>query len=150
MRLKTARTPRNGVAERERCVCTAVRQVARRISALYDGELGDFGLSVTNYALLVHIEQADGIGIGDLAAQMVMDRTTLTRNLQPLLRDGLVAAEAGDDRRRRSLRITSSGRLLLKRAHASWKRAQQKFRKRLGPARTAELLDLIDVALETL
>jgi DNA-binding MarR family transcriptional regulator len=131
----------------ERCVCTAVRQVARRVSALYDGELAGFGLSVTNYALLARIERADGIGMSDLAGQMVMDRTTLTRNLQPLLRDRLVRAEAESDRRRRSLRITAAGRQLLKRSHASWKRAQRMLEQRLGPDRTAALLELIDAAL---
>jgi len=78
--------------------------------------------------------------INELAAMLVMDRTTLGRNVLPLQRDGLIAIAPGKkDRRSRELRLTPAGRKRLHGARESWSRAQASFAQIFGPGRTASL-----------
>src|SRR4051812_31437692 len=93
----------------EPCICSQLRRTARMISSLYDRELAASGISVTQYALLARIGRADGLSRTTLAAQLGMDRTTLTRNLGPLERAGLVTSKSGEDRREKLLQLTSAG-----------------------------------------
>ena len=75
---------------------------------------------------MVQLRAHDGIGVGALADRLVMDPTTLTRNLRPLARDGLLTLEPDpDDRRSRSLRLTAKGREALQAARPAWARAQR-------------------------
>lgn len=115
---------------------------------MYDAALSAVGLTITNYLLLARIDAHDGIGVSELADQIVMDRTTLSRNLQPLLRDGLVTIAPGDDRRRRSLHLSAAGRSLLRRAVKHWQDVQKTFKQQYGAERTQALLALIDGVLE--
>ena len=79
-----------GEAKSVGCTCLRLRKASRRVSQIYDRALEPCGLTVTQYGLLGHIAAFDGIGVGALAARMVMDPTTLTRNLKPLLEQALV------------------------------------------------------------
>jgi DNA-binding MarR family transcriptional regulator len=135
-------------AGRERCLCSALRQAARRVSSVYDAALAGVGLTITNYQLLANIDKHDGIGISELAELIIMDRTTLSRNLQPLLRDGLVTIVAGRDRRRRALRVSARGQTALRRAFKLWQSAQKQIKSSYGPERTQSLLASIDNLLE--
>ena len=79
------------------CACLQFRRTSRAVSALYDAFLSSAGLTVTQYALLVSIARERGISRTVLAANLEMDRTTLTRNLRPLERDGFVTQKSGAD-----------------------------------------------------
>src|SRR5258705_4629997 len=93
------------------CACLRLRKAARRVSQIYDRALEPYGLTVTQYGLIGHIGVLDGIGIAALAAKMVMDPTTLTRNVKPLLQQGLlVLVPDPRDRRARRLHLTEAGR----------------------------------------
>ena len=92
------------------CVCSQLRRTARLVSVLYDGALEPAGVTVTQYALLARIGRADGLSRTVLAAQVGMDRTTLTRNLVPLERKGLVASKPSKDRRAKMLHLTANGK----------------------------------------
>jgi DNA-binding MarR family transcriptional regulator len=129
-------------------VCTALRQAARRVTGMYDAALAEAGLSITNYALLAKLDAAGEAGVSELAELAVMDRTTLTRNLQPLLRDGFVVSHCRDDRRRRALQLTPKGRAALRDAFAHWRRAQRDFERRYGAERARALVELLDATLE--
>ena len=89
------------------CNCLAVRQAARHITQLYDQFLAPSGLRTTQFSILAKLPRAGPMTINALAAEMVMDRTTLGRNILPLERDGLVTVAQGrHDRRSKELRVT--------------------------------------------
>ena len=71
------------VAETLGCTCMRLRKASRRMSQIYDHSLEAAGMTVTQYGLLGHLARYDGIGIGALAEKLIMDPTTLTRNLRP-------------------------------------------------------------------
>lgn len=132
--------------------CTALRfrKAARRVSLIYDEHLAPYGLTITQYGLLAHIRRLEGVSIGDLAAELVMDPTTLTRNLAPLIKRKLVAAKPDSrDKRARSLQLTKSGVAALETAAAGWKAAQKSIAAVLGDDHAA-LSAAIDRMLEKL
>ena len=93
------------------CTCMRLRKASRRVSQIYDRSLEPLGLTVTQFGLLGNLDRLDGISIGDLAGRLVMDPTTLTRNLRPLERQGFVVfAPDPNDRRSRCLHLTAAGR----------------------------------------
>src|ERR1700731_2396811 len=94
----------------EDCNCLAVRQAARHITQFYDQFLAASGLRTTQFSILAKLRRLGPMTINALAAEMVMDRTTLGRNILPLERDGLIAVEKGRrDRRSKELRLTEAG-----------------------------------------
>ena len=126
------------------CHCFAARQAARWISQLYDQHLAACGLRSTQYAILSQLDRLGAAGIAGLAEAMVMDRTTITRNLTPLQRDGLLEiAAAEDDRRRKELRLTPQGREALAAARPHWRRAQQAFEQHFGAQEAAALRTML-------
>ena len=79
----------------EDCNCLAVRQATRHITQFYDQFLAASGLRTTQFSILAKLRRLGPMTINALAADMVMDRTTLGRNILPLERDGLIAVERG-------------------------------------------------------
>lgn len=133
------------------CTCLRVRKLARRVSQIYDQALEDYDLTITQFGLLNQLRQQDGITIGALAERLVMDPTTLTRNLRPLERRGLmVSAPDPSDRRSRSLHLTEKGRATFREAHPGWQAAQAQVEQRLGAAETKALNAALDQLLERL
>jgi DNA-binding MarR family transcriptional regulator len=126
------------------CHCLAVRQAGRWITQLYDQHLAGCGLRASQYAVLSRLERLGPTGIAELAEALVMDRTTTTRTIAPLQRDGLVEiAPAEDDRRRKCVALTARGRATLAEARPHWKRAQAAFEKHFGPQQAAAMRDLL-------
>lgn len=121
------------------CNCLALRQAARHASQLYDRHLAAEGLKTTQYSILAKLARLGPRSINALAAMMVMDRTTTTRAVRPLARDGLVAIAAGEDGRTRVVRITRAGERRAKAAAARWREAQKEFEAGYG-AQAAERL----------
>jgi DNA-binding MarR family transcriptional regulator len=133
------------------CTCMRLRKASRRLSQIYDHSLEEAGITVTQYGLLGHIARYDGIGIGALAEKLIMDPTTLTRNLRPLERRGFVAMKSDRrDKRSRCLHLTPSGRAAFERAGPAWVRAQRHIEEALGRQSTASLNAALDHVLERL
>jgi DNA-binding MarR family transcriptional regulator len=133
------------------CACLRFRKAARRVSQIYDKHLEPYALTVTQYALLGHLRTYDGIGIGALADALVMDPTTLTRNLRPLERRNLVAQERDEqDRRSRHLHLTEAGIRVYIEARPGWEAAQRQITKALGEAGSTTISATIDSMLERL
>ncbi len=127
------------------CNCLALRQAARHVTQFYDGFLAPTGLRTTQYSILARLNRKGPMTINALAAEMVMDRTTLGRNVLPLQRDGLIAAVAGQsDRRSKELRLTAKGADRFRAAFAAWTKAQQRFEGSFGTKRAKELRGLMD------
>ena len=122
------------------CACNELRKATRTVTRLYDEALKPAGLRVTQYALLSSLRADTGTPVSRLAEQLEMDRTTLSRNLVPLERRGLVAIEAGPDARSRLVSITPAGIERVTCARPYWRAAQASIVERLGADETKDLL----------
>jgi DNA-binding MarR family transcriptional regulator len=128
----------------ELCNCLAIRQAARYVSQFYDQCLAPSGLRGTQFSILAKLQRAGPMTINALARDLVMDRTTLGRNILPLERARLIATRPGaGDRRAKELHLTPAGAARLDIALARWNAAQQRFEAVFGAARAAELRQLM-------
>jgi DNA-binding MarR family transcriptional regulator len=128
----------------ELCNCLALRQAARHVTQFYDQFLAAAGLRTTQFSILARLHRLGPMTISALAADLVMDRTTLGRNLQPLEREGLVAVVPGrTDRRSREIRLTDTGAERLRTAVEGWVKAQAGFEAVFGEQRSSELRALL-------
>jgi DNA-binding MarR family transcriptional regulator len=128
----------------EDCNCFAVRSAARHVTQLYDQLLAPVGLRVTQFSILANLKRKGPLTINALAENMVMDRTTLGRDIQPLERDGLIRIEpAPSDRRAKVLHLTKSGEKRLQAGLEAWSKAQARFEAGFGSKRAAELRTLL-------
>src|SRR5215472_15589070 len=118
-----------------RCACFDLRKATRAVSLLYDDCLRPLGLNITQYSLLRVIESEAQISVTTIGRYMVMDRTSVTRALVPLERDGLVRSNAGKDKRTRMIFLTKKGAKLLASARPLWNEAQRTFLKLIGDQR---------------
>jgi DNA-binding MarR family transcriptional regulator len=128
----------------EECNCLAVRQAARRATQFYDQIIAPAGLRTTQFSILAKLQRLGPLSINALAAELVMDRTTLGRTIQPLVRQGLVATVRDTaDRRSKRLHLTEAGSSRLRDAVKLWIRAQHRFDELFGAERTADLRALL-------
>ena len=126
------------------CTCAVLRRTARRVTQLYDEALRPSGLRLTQYSVLANLEQAGGRSVTALAALLEMERTTLTRNLKPLAKAGLLRVAPGPDQRSRSVELTADGRDALARARPLWQEAERHLRRTLGRDASADLRQRLD------
>ena len=132
------------------CNCLAVRQAARHITQFYDQLLTPSGLRTTQFSILAKLRRLGPMTINALAAEMVMDRTTLGRNILPLESDGLIAVEQGSrDRRSKELRVTETGEARFRAGMKGWVQAQREFEKAFGAKRTADMRALLHAVAAT-
>jgi DNA-binding MarR family transcriptional regulator len=132
------------------CTSFKVRQLSRRLSQFYDAEVSKSGLKTTQYSLLSNLARLGPSRPVDLAGELKMTASTLSRNLQPLIVAGLVAQTAGADARSRLVHVTPEGEEKRREALAHWKTAQQKLNALLGVDRVLALHLLIDESMELL
>lgn len=134
----------------EQCNCFAIRSAARHVTALYDQLLAPTGLRVTQFSILSKLNRLGPMTINALAGEMVSDRTTLGRNIQPLERQRLIRVEpAASDRRAKVLCLTKAGEKRLAAALRAWSQAQAQFEARMGARRAANLRGLLRAVVAT-
>nr|PZN84248.1 MAG: MarR family transcriptional regulator [Pseudomonadota bacterium] len=110
---------------RDTCLCLHVQRAARAIARRYDEALRPLGLTSGQFSLLMSLNRPEPPTMGQVSAVLAMDRTTVTANLKPLERRGLVEIQVDEkDRRSRRLKLTSAGRRLLAEAMPLWEKAQ--------------------------
>ena len=132
----------------ESCNCFVVRSAARHVTQLYDQFLARVGLHVTQFSILAKLKRLGPITINALAKEMVMDRTTLGRNVLPLERDGLVKIEVSAiDGRAKELHLTKAGEKRLEAGLKGWAAAQTRFEGAFGAKRAADLRGLLRAAV---
>jgi DNA-binding MarR family transcriptional regulator len=132
------------------CTCFRIRGAARRVTQIYSRHLAPTGLKISQFSLLGFVCAEGPIAIGRLSDLLATDRTTLTRNLRPLLQDGVIERAVSVDRRRRELVATPAGRALFKRALPLWSAAEQEVRTAMGARLTADLHGALDRSMEKL
>jgi len=124
----------------QNCACFNIRKSARVLTQQYDEALQFVGLRSTQFSILAMISRVEAITITELADSLLMDRTTLTRNLRPLEKQNLVKTVPGEDRRTRIISISKIGLSKLKEAIPLWKQVQQTFIDYMGASRFKHLL----------
>lgn len=131
------------------CTCLALRRATRRVTQIYDTHLKPLGLRITQFAVLGQLSGVTeaapvSLSITALARRLGLDRSTLGRNLRPLIKAGLVVMEGGEDRRAHTLSLTAAGRALLEKAIPLWRDAQRHVSEKLGRDKTRNLRAVLD------
>jgi DNA-binding MarR family transcriptional regulator len=116
------------------CACQDLRRLTRVVTRIYDQELRDTGLEITQFGLLTALGLIGEANQKQLSAGFVMDSTTLTRTLGLLRKQGWIAVRRGKDRRERLFSLTREGKRKLAAAQPYWERAEQRLRQKLGVA----------------
>jgi DNA-binding MarR family transcriptional regulator len=126
----------------DHCVGNNLFKTARAVSRIYAEEMRPAGLARSQFSILGTLYQTGPVALSALADRLYMDRTTLTRNLRPLERDGLVARKiAPGDGRVRLVGITADGRDRFREARGYWRTAQKRVLAMLGESEWRDLED---------
>lgn len=142
MKKKPVEPPTRAQCQVVKSECTAsnLRRATRAIGRTFDRAIAPAGLKETQFSVLIGLSLAGEVPLLRLARELGLDRTTLTRNLGPLERDGLVSSAPGRDQRVRLLRLTPAGRHALRQAYPLWEAAQRNVVDVLGEGTWKELL----------
>jgi DNA-binding MarR family transcriptional regulator len=131
------------------CINLSYRKASRVISQIYDHEFAETGLKCGQFSILRAIHHMHQTTNAELQDILVLDQTTLTRGLKPLIRDGYIMAIPGEDKREKLLSLTKNGIDLYNIADKKWQKAQDAVIKKLG-RKTAEQMIEMNMALVAL
>ena len=127
----------------EICLGHSLRRADRVMSQLYNEYLAPVGLRITQFSVLRAISMlGNGITASQIQEGLVMDQTTVSRALKPLIRDGYIEVTQGVNKREKLLKLTDSGKELYTQALVPWKKAQKAFKQKLGATQTDNLIEL--------
>ncbi len=124
------------------CTCASVRRAGRNLTRLYDRALRETGLRLNQYSMLATIDLLNGATMSQMTERLGMERTTLNRNLRPLIAAGWVACDSG--RRQHRFTLTAAGASLLDVARPLWQAAERDVRRRIGRPDISALHALTD------
>jgi DNA-binding MarR family transcriptional regulator len=120
---------------RDACICLDLQRAARVIARKFDDALRPVGLTNGQFSLLISLNRPEPPTMGSVAELLALDRTTLTANLKPLERRGLLTISPdANDKRSRRLALTDTGHALLKDAYPLWCETEGEIEKLAGPA----------------
>lgn len=125
------------------CTCFKLRKLQRTMSRLYDQRMAAVGLKTTQYSLLANAARAC-LPVAELADLLGMERTTMTRNLKPLIDAGWIELVPGADSRQRLVTITAEGRDKVAEAYPVWRAAQTALQDMLGRDAVRALNEQLD------
>ncbi len=132
--------PTNPAPTASACACGRLRRASRALTQLYDDLMAPSGLRVTQFSLLRTLQRGGTTTLSDLAGTQLLDRTALSRTLDPLAGRGLVAIAPGRDARTRVVSLTAAGTQAIRGAERHWRRAQLQVAHKLGPAKLDALI----------
>ncbi len=127
-----------------KCSCFNLRRATRAVTQYYDHCLEPAGVRATQFTLLVSLASVSARTLTEMANSLVMDRTTLTRNLKPLEKLGFIQTMEARDRRSKAYGLTALGKETLGKGLPLWEEAQQKLINGLGEERFNHLLAELD------
>ena len=137
------------VAHPVACTGARLRRLTRRVTAFYEHHMRESGLKLSQYSLLAQLSEVPQ-SLTALADRMEIDRTTLTRSLQPLLEQNLVGESSGTDARQRLFVLTADGLRQRTAARTQWRQAQVALEEQLGRDFVANLHTQLEQALSRL
>ena len=130
----------DGFPRADLCNCLALRQAARHVTQFYDQFLAPTGLRASQFGVLAKLCRKGPMSINALARELVLDRTTLGRNILPLEREGLIEVKQSEtDRRSKELHLTETGLERLRAAAQGWAKAQEQFEATFGSRLCADM-----------
>ena len=132
------------------CICANLRKASRLVTQAYDEAFRSSGLRSTQIIILINASKNASVRVSKLSEQLLMDRTTLTRNLKPLEKQGLIKVEVGEDRRERNVALTLKGKNVLGKAFPLWQKKQIVFMETVGREGCADLLRKVDAFVEAI
>lgn len=131
------------------CALFNLRKASRAITQVYEASMKSSGILPTQFTLLVATRAMQPVSMSKLAEALVMDRTTLTRNLKPMQREGWVKVAPGrEDKRSREVSLTKTGLNQLERAVPLWQEAQLRVTQALGDSRLERMLQDLTAAVD--
>lgn len=133
----------------EPCNCFALRRAARALSREYDRWLRPLDLSNTQFSMLYVARIGMAASITEMADALGMERTSLTRNLRPLQKRGLLTVSAEGPRRVRSIGLTAAGEAMIEQALPLWRQAQNEVAQRMGAAEAGQMRELVGLAADS-
>lgn len=125
------------------CACGRLRRATRALTQLYDDAMAPSRLRVTQFSLLRTLAREGAQPMTVLASILLLDRTALSRTLEPLLDRGLVQIVSGNDARTRTVSLTPTGKRALHEATPYWQKAQRVVARRVGEPRLQALIDTL-------
>jgi DNA-binding MarR family transcriptional regulator len=125
------------------CACGRLRRATRALTQLYDDAMAPAGVRITQFSLLRTLGRDGPLRICDLAERLLLDRTALSRNLDPLIEQGHVDLVRGLDARTREAALTRKGLAALRAATPHWMRAQKQVAARLGNEKLDALIAVL-------
>jgi DNA-binding MarR family transcriptional regulator len=132
------------------CACTTIKKLSRVLGRTYDEALLGTEINITQLAVMRCISRREGEPLARVAHELEMDRTSLYRAINPMIRDGWIVLAEGTDARSRSAKITKKGSQVLIKAGKGWDGIQErlihKFGSRSYNALMTELNRLADCA----
>lgn len=123
------------------CCCFSLRKATRAVTQFFDRYLEPADIRATQFTLLLTLSSAAGKTLTEMAEGLVMDRTTLTRNLKPLEKSGFIDTVKLVDRRTKGYVLTEKGRHAIERGVPLWTKAQEQITSQLGHDRYMRFLD---------
>ncbi len=132
------------------CAHANLRQATRVISQLYDAALKPCGIKATQFTLLAVLANRGALPLTKLAELLVMDRTTLSRNLQPLVRKGWLSIGREDDERIRLISLTEEGVAIVNQATPLWRDAQMSVATSMGASKLPDLISDLNTLVKTM
>jgi DNA-binding MarR family transcriptional regulator len=136
------------------CAAGTLRRATRSVARLYDGRLAHAGLTNTQFSILRALERhGRPVALSHLAQELVFERTSLYRALEPLRREGLITIAAGSTGRATEAALTRRGHARIAKALPYWQEAQDSFLKQFGRSAwsrlAANLAEIVDAARAT-
>ncbi|WGL17333.1 MarR family winged helix-turn-helix transcriptional regulator [Microbulbifer bruguierae] len=126
----------------EPCLALSLRKANRVLTQIYDQDMAANGIKITQFAILRAVYYLGETTNRKLQEVLVLDQTTLSRNLKPLLRDAYLEAHPGQDRREKYLRLSKEGKRLFLQSEKDWQRTQDNLKALLGEKLTERLLSV--------
>ena len=115
------------------CYATQFRRSANAISRIYDDELRPTGLKISQFSLLRALRRLGETTMTEIAIDVALDKTTISRNIKVLIDAGWVETGTQEDARFKTARLSKSGTRKLVQAEVHWRRAQQRVEKEVMP-----------------
>jgi DNA-binding MarR family transcriptional regulator len=131
------------------CLCMASRQAARAITGIFDRHLRPYQVRGPQFTILANLVLRGPTMLGELARLLMLERTSLTRNLAILEKRGWVESRPdATDARARIISVTEAGRALIKSAYPAWRQAQDEVTGMVGEQGSAALRSLANAMTE--
>lgn len=125
------------------CYCLMLRRAASSVTDMYDKALAEYGITLNQFSIIINLNNMSMATTTELAQQIGLERSTLVRNLKAIMAMGYIENVSGENERNNHLRVTSSGRHLLKLTIPVWQSVQDKISESLGSKNAALLMDIL-------